>query len=142
MERRQFIRTGCKLCVGFAGVSALASVLSSCTPLPIYNTTFKDKQITVPLTQFEKTNFILVRCSNLNYDIAVIKQADGNFRSLYMQCTHAETQLDFNGNEFTCSLHGSVFTNNGEVKKGPAERPLVAFQTTTESDHLLIKIGK
>src|SRR4051812_18373320 len=118
MERRQFIRTGCKLCAGFAGVSVFSALLTGCHPLPVYKTTYHDKKITVPLAQFATTNYLIVRCSNVNYDIAVVKSPDGSFRSLVMQCTHADNPVDFNGNDFTCSLHGSVFSQAGEVKKG------------------------
>ncbi len=140
MERRQFIRSSCKLCAGFAGVSLISSLLVSCTPLPIYNTTYKDKVINVPLTEFLNTNYILVRCKNLDYDVAVIKQSDGSFLSLYMQCTHAENPVDFTGDEFKCSLHGSVFSKTGEVRKGPAEKALISFKTSTEENQLVIQI--
>lgn len=140
MERRQFIRSSCKLCAGIAGASVFSSLLISCSPLPIYNTAYNDKLITVPLSEFAKSDYVLVRCSNLNYDIAVIKQQDGNYTSLYMQCSHAENPVDFNGNEFTCSLHGSIFFKTGDVKRGPAEKPLISLKTAVESDHILIHL--
>jgi Rieske Fe-S protein len=138
MERRQFIRTSCKLCIGIAGATVFAGALTSCSPLPIYNTVYKDRQISVPLSEFQKTDFVIVRCSNINFDIAVIKEPDGGYKSMIMQCTHADNVVEFNGNEFTCSLHGSIFSREGFVKRGPAEKPLVTLFTRTEQDHLII----
>jgi Rieske Fe-S protein len=138
MERRQFIRDSCKLCVGFAGVTVFSSLLTSCTPLPIYNTEYKDKKVVIPILQFAKTNFVIARCINLNYDIAVIKQADSTYRSFIMQCTHADNPVEYNGNEFTCSLHGSIFNGNGDVRRGPAEKALKALRTEVVDSDVVI----
>jgi Rieske Fe-S protein len=138
MERRQFIRDGCKLCMGIAGVSILSGIFTGCTPLPIYTTEYRDKKVIVPITQFEKTNYVIARCNNLHFDIAILKETDGTYKSFIMQCTHADNPVEFNGNEFTCSLHGSVFTETGAVRKGPAERPLVSLKTELVDGNLVI----
>jgi Rieske Fe-S protein len=138
MERREFIRTSCKLCVGIAGATVFSSLLTSCHPLPIYNTTYSDKKVLVPLTEFAETEYLIVRCSNVNYDIAVLKQPDGKYRSFKMKCTHADNPVEYNGNDFTCNLHGSIFTRSGTVKRGPAERPLLSMLTTIKENELEI----
>jgi Rieske Fe-S protein len=142
IERRQFIRQGCRLCAGIAGASLLSSFLTSCSPLPIYKTTTANRKISVPLTQFEKTNYLIVSCQDLSYDIAVVKQNDGSFKSMIMQCTHADNPVTFNGNQFNCSLHGSVYKRTGEVEKGPAERPLFALQSAVTDGQLTISLTR
>jgi Rieske Fe-S protein len=54
---------------------------------------------------------------------------DGQIKALTSVCTHSNCDRNWsltNGN-FVCSCHGSVFTTNGAVVNGPANRPLNRF---------------
>lgn len=140
MLRRNFLKNGCKLCIGIAGGSAMISLIQSCTPLPIYKTVSVNKKITVDKNQFLETSYLIVSASNLNYDIAVIKKSETEYQSYIMQCTHADNPLRFNGKEFRCNLHGSIFNTSGGVEVGPAEKPLSPLTTTLESNLLTINL--
>ena len=39
-------------------------------------------------------------------------------------------------------MHGSEFDANGNVKKGPAEKPLERYYTTIENNNLIIQVPK
>jgi Rieske Fe-S protein len=139
MDRRNFIKTGCALCL--ATSTGMISLLESCTPIPLYKTTTTDRKVLVPLTEFSKYNFLIVRPEDLSYDIAVIKISDSEFRSMVMLCTHAENPLQFNGNEFRCSLHGSTFNRLGKVQKGPAEKQLTNLKTKIQDNLLIVTLS-
>ena len=139
MQRRNFIKTGCALCL--ATGTGIVAFLESCTPLPLYKTTSSDRKIIIPLTEFIKNNFLIVRPSDLSYDLAVIKVNETEFKSLVMLCTHAENPLQFNGNDFRCSLHGSMFNRLGKVEKGPAERALTSLKTKIEDNLLVVSLS-
>ena len=140
MDRRHFIRRSCLFCAGITGGVMAASLFESCSPLPYYKTISAEKKITVPLTAFGDSNFLIVNVSDFKYEIAVIKQANDVFNSLVMQCTHASNSLTFNGSKFNCNLHGSAFRRTGEVEKGPAEKPLISLKTDRNSDNIVIHL--
>src|SRR5258706_71066 len=122
MKRRDFLKASCQLCLlGSAGL--LLTQMSSCSPAAgnaIYKTDVVNNQLEVPLSLFDKAPLQFVRPKGWGYDIAVQKEQD-NYNALLMQCTHQNNQLTVSGNGFYCSLHGSQFDKEGNVKKGPAE---------------------
>jgi len=134
MERREFLRTSCNLCLSGAAVMVLPG-LTACSPASynVYKTNIVDRQLHVPLDLFSKSPFQVVRPKGWYYDIAVTKKEDN---------TYEENQLTLNGNGYRCSLHGSQFDKNGKVTKGPAELPLERYQTHLTNNELVIEIRK
>ncbi len=58
--------------------------------------------------------------------VAVYKDEDGNVTKMDPVCTHLGCIVSWNSDEGTwdCPCHGSRFTEDGEVIKGPAQKPL------------------
>ena len=141
MERRNFIKTSCKICL-FGTIGAYAETLSGCgAAYPVFKTAVLNKKITVPLSLFDTTTIQFVRPKGWYYDIAVQKLPIG-YSALLLMCTHQDNQLDINGNKgYSCSLHGSTFSQEGKVLKGPAERALKRYLTQEESDQLIIFVS-
>ena len=140
MERRNFLTTSCKICLlGAAGASIVA--LSGCgAAYPVFKTTVLDKKISIPLEIFTTNNLQIVRPKGWYYDIAVQKTNSG-YTALLLQCTHQENQLEINGkNGYSCSLHGSVFSKEGKVMKGPAEKDLKSYKTLVDDNKLIIML--
>ena len=141
MERRNFIKSTCNICLlGTAGF--LTAQLPGCSPasFPVFKTDVNDKKITVPLSLFDKSSLQIVRPRNMFYDIAVQKKEDNSYSALLLLCTHQQTQLTVTGNGYICSLHGSNFDKNGNVLKGPAETSLHHFNTSVFNNNLIIEI--
>ncbi|HVX49392.1 MAG TPA: Rieske 2Fe-2S domain-containing protein, partial [Chitinophagaceae bacterium] len=111
MQRREFLKASCNICVlGAAGFARPR--LTGCSPaasLAVYKTTIVNKQLQVPLNLFDKSPLQIIRPAGWYYDVAVEKKEDNTYRALLMQCTHQENQLTVTGNGFNCSLHGSQF---------------------------------
>jgi len=139
MKRNDFIHASCSFCL--LSASGLLATLSSCSPaaFPIFKTEVADKKISVPLKLFDQAPLQIVRPKDLFYDIAVQKK-DNVYTALQLLCTHQQNQLTVTGSGYTCNLHGSQFDRSGNVRKGPAERPLRQLKTTVANDTLLIDV--
>ena len=137
MERRDFLLKGCTLAIGGTLVTSL---LQSCHSIPVFKTLAENKMLKVPLDQFTENNYLIVKPTNVSYNVAVIKKNENDFQSMMMVCTHADNPLRFNGKEFRCSLHGSLFNKNGNVEKGPAEKSLTLLKTKVENNYLTINL--
>ena len=140
MERRDFIKQSCSLCMlTVAGMATLS--LSSCSSLPIFKTTIVDNKITIPLSVFAQEQLQIVRPKGYEYNIAVKREPDQTYSAILLRCTHADNQLTATGNGFVCNLHGSKFNNNGDVTKGPAEHALQKFKTEVTTESIIITIS-
>jgi nitrite reductase/ring-hydroxylating ferredoxin subunit len=124
MERREFIKASCAFCISAAAESMLASALSSCASLPVFETISRQDVVIVPISIFKTSDIHIIRVSNYFYDIALKKNDNGTYTALLLECTHTSNPLTFTGEKFTCSLHGSAFDQNGKVTHGPAAKPL------------------
>ena len=140
MKRKDFIKTSCSICMTVTTGLVFGSLFSSCASFPVYETSANDNKIIVPASIFIMQNIQIVRASNFQYDIAVEKDKNGNYKALLLQCTHASTPLNFTGKEFVCPLHGSTFNENGKVKRGPAVLPLKKLETVITADSVIISI--
>src|SRR5262249_49524645 len=52
-------------------------------------------------------------------DRALIRTSTTTFLGLSRICTHQGCITDIRNNEFECPCHGSIFSNNGSVIRGP-----------------------
>ena len=124
--------------MAFAG--SAAAWLESCSSLPIYKTTLQKNTMLVPAVQLLQVNpFLLVRENSLEYDVLIVKKNNG-YQAMYLQCTHENNPLMVGEKKITCAAHGSEFSLDGEVLKGPADKPLKHFETKIIDNNLVINI--
>ncbi len=124
---------------GMVGLSLIDLMACTGTKTLAYQTEVSNNSLSIPLTLFAQQNLQLVRPKGWFYDIAVSKK-DSGYEAILLQCTHMDNQLQVSADGYTCSLHGSRFDTNGQVRKGPAERPLKKFQTKSEGENLIITV--
>lgn len=142
MERREFISSSCKICLlGAAGFS-LTQLMSCATTSSVYKTNITNGYLNVPLNLFEKSSLQIVRPAGWYYDVAVQKNDDNSYTALLLQCTHQQNQLTPTGTGYHCSLHGSDFDKQGNVRKGPAEEPLHHFETSVNNNLVTVHVKK
>ena len=135
MERKTF----CKLCL-LAAAATVLPALESCTTTKVFKAIPVNNTVAVPLTLFETNSLNYVRLKGIYFDIAVQKKADSTFTALLMRCTHQDNQLTTTGNGFLCSLHGSIFDKEGQVKKGPADQPLLRYKAEVVGENVVIHL--
>lgn len=141
MDRRKFLTQSCGACAAVSlGLIFGSSLLESCasTGLSVLKTSSEGGKVKVPVSDFTQNNFKLIRVANYNYDIGVQKKEDGSFSAMVLMCTHARHPLTKAGNGYYCTLHGSKFSGEGKVEKGPASKPMVHLATEITGDDLII----
>ena len=139
MERREFIKKSCSLCL-LAGSGILAETLESCSTLPVYSAIVKDRTVTIPRSLLTNTPILIVEPGEYEYNIAIEKSAVGDFEAFLLRCTHASNPLTFDGEVFTCALHGSRFNEHGAVIRGPAALPLRKLPVRSTDTELFITL--
>ncbi len=139
MDRRDFLRSSCLGCAGLAlGAGALS--LTGCASLPLVKTVSDGRTLSIPLTAFAEGTQVVARASKLSYDVLVMKLPDGDFRSLYLRCTHEDQPLTATATGLHCPSHGSRFALDGTVKQGPATQPIRPFPVHREGEQLIIQL--
>ena len=143
MQRRTFLKQSCGACAAFS-ISMIfgSSLLESCasTGLSVLKTDSKEGKVSIPLSDFETNSFKLLRVNNYNFDIALQKQETGEFTAMVLMCTHARHPLTKAGSGYYCTLHGSKFSGEGKVEKGPASEPMVHLKTTIIDNNVIITL--
>jgi Rieske Fe-S protein len=140
-SRRSFLKDTCKVCLLGATTFSIAEFLVSCgTTAKGFKTTVTDNKIEVPLSLFDTSNSQIISPRNYEYEIAVQKNTDNTFQALLLRCTHQNNQLIPTGSGYYCSLHGSQYDKQGNVKKGPAEKGLPCLTIETTPTNLIIHI--
>lgn len=139
MDRRDFLRSSCLGCARFALGAGVLS-LAGCASLPLVKTVSDGRTMSIPVTAFAEGTQVLARASKLSYDVLVMKLPDGNFRSLYLRCTHEDQPLTATATGLHCPSHGSRFALDGSVREGPATRPLQSFPVHRDGEQLTIHL--
>jgi Rieske Fe-S protein len=139
--RREFLKDTCTACLGTAFLGFTFSSLTSCSSLPIYKTDLSQKLVSVPLSNFAESNVVIVRDLQMPYDILLVKKSEGEYRAIYMQCSHQENPVTATKDGLFCSAHGSTFDLDGNVTKEPALRPLKQFRNSVADNKILIDLN-
>jgi nitrite reductase/ring-hydroxylating ferredoxin subunit len=141
IERRKFLESACKACL-VAGAGLLIADLTACSPASTLMTLpVTDNTVHVPLTAFVKQKIQIVRPQGWFYDIAIRKISAGQYEAILLECTHQRNQLIATSGGFMCTLHGSKFNLEGNVLKGPAERPLKKFNISLDNEQLAVQLN-
>lgn len=119
-----------------------SSLLESCasTGLSVFKTTATDGKISVPLSDFDTMSSKLLRVNNYDYDIILQKRPDSSFLAMVLKCTHAGQPLTKAGSGYYCTLHGSKFSSEGKVEKGPASIPMPHLETALVANNIIVTL--
>lgn len=72
----------------------------------------------------------------------VTQPAAGTFKAFSNICTHQGCPItQIQGDTITCNCHGSQFSLDGSVKRGPADRPLTKAKITPDGSKLDVSGG-
>lgn len=72
----------------------------------------------------------------------ILVNVDGKIRAFSGLCTHESCELGWNQRQqlIRCPCHGSGFTPDGQVKLGPATRPLPEFAASVRDGKVFVDI--
>src|SRR4030095_8919593 len=128
MERRDFLLTGCRACAALLAVPVLASLESCATSRPLaLEPAEGSSTLDVPLSAFATSTTVHVPTKRLTDPLLVVKEPDGTYRALVLKCPHKGGPVLLKGQELECAWHGSLFSLDGAVMKGPANSGLKTF---------------
>jgi cytochrome b6-f complex iron-sulfur subunit len=139
MNRREFL--------GAAGCGLLAA---GCASLVTHAVTPVDGVVTLnptALTELRKPGGSLrIQPAGHPEPIYVLRADDAEGRAVYNAvspiCTHRGCTVETQGAVLVCPCHGSTYSRTGTVLRGPADRPLRTYLTTTGADgRLEIRLG-
>lgn len=118
MDRRRFL---CLIGSGWCGCAVSAS----------YQGRLEQGRVRVRLDElppeFSEKHYALVRAEGLGEPILIHRRAEGAFRALSARCTHLGCQVRPARNALICPCHGSSFSWEGEVLRGPAQKALPRY---------------
>ena len=143
MERREFIRFCGMTCLSAGSVVALLSACSSAKPIAGIRS---GNSLVINEEDFAiqgKSRFrhsVLVQQEG-GFPIIVYRLNEKEYSALLMKCTHQGQELNANGDQLSCSAHGSEFDNRGQVLQGPAEHPLISYKTRIENGKIFIDLA-
>lgn len=147
INRRKFIGSTCMTCGAILGAGIITGGMESCKTTSEAATTSApaglsvvNNRVTIPITDlagFEQKAFDV---KGLTKPLLVKSQKDGTYHCILMKCTHMGGALQLRDGEYVCNLHGSVFSADGKVIKGPAKTPLVTYPASVDGKMLVITI--
>ncbi len=147
MKRRSFIATGCSVCLGAVGLTALLPACSTTRYIPgklnkdgllIETDDFKINQ----KGKESYRSYIIVRNEELQFPICIYRFSEEDYSALWMECAHQGAEVQVAGTHLQCPAHGSEYNNRGKVTNGPAETGLRTFPVSVSNNQLFIDLRK
>ena len=147
MDRKDFLVKACTACLS---ITAIASVLSSCSATHFITGNVVKDGLTVSKDDFAFNqkgtpayrSFIIVRNDTLQYPVYIYRFSDQEYSALWMRCTHQGTELQASGDSLQCPAHGSAFSNKGLMTSGPADNSLRVFPVQVTNKEIFIDLRK
>lgn len=119
LSRRDF----CLICVAIPlGVIAQ---LSGCASAFVFHAEVANGRAFVPFEQFnDETTAVVVKAKGMAHPVVVMRDDQGNYSAVSGRCTHQGCDIRPSGQFLKCPCHGSTFTRDGAVVRGPAKASL------------------
>ena len=137
--RREFLKQAEAVAVGVAcRRGALPLLLAACGGVRYVTPSRIGSQLAVPLTELEEGSALVEMDGGR--PIHVRRVGDGKFSAVLTRCMHRGCQVEAAADRFVCPCHGSEYTLDGQVLKGPTERPLVRYRVTSDDSRIFIHI--
>jgi cytochrome b6-f complex iron-sulfur subunit len=131
ISRRDFLKLAANWLLAASGILGLGAVLRflSHTTEP------------APKTEFDlglASSYPVGSRSMLSAVPALLIHTESGFSALSLVCTHLGCTVESKDNGFACPCHGSLYGNDGNVLRGPAQKPLRALRVEQNSNGNLI----
>lgn len=91
---------------------------------------------------FLSDKYVLLNVPELPAPVYVKKVNDEHYKAFLMLCTHKGCDVKPAGAIMVCPCHGSEFSSEGKVLKGPAIDDLLAFPVQVNNQTLQINIAQ
>lgn len=137
-SRRTFIKKSLGLSAAICSYGLLGAV-SSCTPARYATYRESGNDIIIDPAQMMDTPYVLVNHPELQAPV-YIRKNDSGYHALLLLCTHKACDVKPAGAVLVCPCHGSEFSSQGKVLKGPAEEALHELPVRIVDNQLHVQI--
>lgn len=135
LDRRGFV-TACA-CAG-------AGLLLGCVSMVTHPVPVSDGRVRLALADFPDlgapAGAIKIQPALLPDPVYVLALPDGRYVAVSPICTHRGCTVDVQGERLVCPCHGSTYSREGEVLRGPARRRLTRYPVRRDGDALVIDL--
>lgn len=138
-NRRDFLITLTALVPGL-------SLLTGCAAgtLPMYQYQGTQRPVTLRLSEYPELlaedGAIQLRVDQVAVPITIARVADREYVALLPICTHLGCAVKKERSFFRCPCHGSTYSLDGTVVRGPAEESLTRYITELLNETLTIHV--
>ena len=142
MNRRDFLqRLEAAAAAALCGGAALP--LTGCIGFHYVNATVRGNTVAIARREFESTKFALVDVPGLPLPLYVYQATTrtASRRSPRAACIAAARSSRSDGH-LVCPCHGSEYTNQGEVMKGPTLLPLERYVVMADDEAVIITLSE
>lgn len=142
MNRRRFLATLEQASCGVA-VGAVALSLGGCAGNAYLRGTVVDNRLRVPLDRLAAGGGqLLVTVPDERWPLFVVRHDSGRLTTVSTRCMHRGCQVDPVAERLVCPCHGSEYTREGVVLKGPTRAPLNRYATHVIGDEIVIELQR
>lgn len=142
MERRRFLRAAGGGLGGLAAGAGLGAAVSGCASMVAVPVRSSEGRIRLTLADHPMLDrpdgFVRLRIEGDGRLIYLLALGDEAYAALSPVCTHQGCTVDVQAQRLVCPCHGSTYSREGEVLRGPAPLPLQRYPVRAEPDGVLI----
>jgi len=106
--------------------------------------TLQGSELRIPLSALAGvgSGAVEVKPGGPHPELLISSAGENGWHVITAHCTHKGCVVDWNASasEWQCPCHGSRFATDGQVRHGPAERPLTAPRARVDGDQLVIDL--
>ena len=140
LDRRSFLR----LAAGGCALPGWLS-LSACAAARTYRVPARDGRVRIPTAElaeaFGEEGVFLLQADPHPESLYVVR-TDGRVSDVVSStCTHLGCPVRPAGQFFRCPCHGSTYTLDGQVVRGPAPKSLPRYELTVTEEYLEIRLS-
>jgi Rieske Fe-S protein len=136
MHRREFVLT--------CALAGCGLMLNGCVAMVTHPVPVSAGRVQLSLASYPElakpNGAVRILPAGASDPMYVLAVGSGEYRALSPICTHRGCTVDVQGERLVCPCHGSTYSREGAVLRGPAERALTRYPVAREGDTLIITL--
>jgi cytochrome b6-f complex iron-sulfur subunit len=140
MDRRAFLKNVEWLPASVACAAGLSALWSGCAGYRYVAYTRSGPTLVIRKADFGEGPYALLADAQRSRAIYLHRHGEEDFSAVLTRCAHRGCQVEPAGSRLVCPCHGSEYELTGEVLQGPAERALLRYRVTTDTEFIYIEL--
>jgi cytochrome b6-f complex iron-sulfur subunit len=123
-----------------AMASGVGLSASGCLGFHYVNATIGTNRAVIRQEDFGEQRYVLIDVPALPLPLYVYRNDDGSYTTVSTRCMHQGCQVEPVAGHLVCPCHGSEYTNDGSVLRGPTRLPLERYHTEVDGEDVVIHL--